>query len=96
MNDKTREQIEAMKNQTIGVEIEMNNITREKAARKVAEAVDGGHAYDKLQEDEFECERRRKSTDKYRNEVYIECGARVEEGDHDNGNNGERNQIYAL
>lgn len=30
MNDKTREQIEAMKNQTIGVEIEMNNITREK------------------------------------------------------------------
>ena len=66
------------------------------AARKVAEAVDGGHAYDKLQEDEFECERRRKSTDKYRNEVYIECGARVKEGDHDNGNNGERNQIYAL
>jgi len=37
MNDKTREQIEAMKNQTIGVEIEMNNITREKAARKVAD-----------------------------------------------------------
>lgn len=37
MNDKTREQIEAMKKQTIGVEIEMNNITREKAARKVAE-----------------------------------------------------------
>ena len=37
MNDKTREQIEAMKNQTIGVEVEMNNITREKAARKVAE-----------------------------------------------------------
>ena len=37
MNDKTREQIEAMKNQTIGVEVEMNNITREKAANKVAE-----------------------------------------------------------
>ena len=37
MNDKIREQIETMKNQTIGVEIEMNNITREKAARKVAE-----------------------------------------------------------
>lgn len=37
MNDKTREQIEAMKKQTIGVEIEMNNITREKAARKVAD-----------------------------------------------------------
>ena len=30
MNDKTREQIEAMKKQTIGVEIEMNNITRER------------------------------------------------------------------
>lgn len=37
MNEKTRAQIEAMKNQTIGVEVEMNNITREKAARKVAE-----------------------------------------------------------
>lgn len=37
MNEKTRAQIEAMKNQTIGVEIEMNNITREKAARKAAE-----------------------------------------------------------
>ena len=36
MNDKTREQIEAMKNQTIGVEIEGNNITREKAARTAA------------------------------------------------------------
>lgn len=37
MNEKTRAQIEAMKNQTIGVEVEMNNITREKAAKKVAE-----------------------------------------------------------
>ena len=45
MNDKTREQIEAMKNQTIGVEIEMNNITREKAARKCA-AYFGPRAWD--------------------------------------------------
>ena len=37
MNEKTRAQIEAMKNQTIGVEVEMNNITRQKAAAKVAE-----------------------------------------------------------
>ena len=37
MNEKTRAQIEAMKNQTIGVEVEMNNITREKAAKKAAE-----------------------------------------------------------
>ena len=37
MNDKTREQIEAMKMQTIGVEVEMNNITSEKAARTLAE-----------------------------------------------------------
>ena len=29
MNEKTRAQIEAMKNQTIGVEVEMNNITRQ-------------------------------------------------------------------
>ena len=37
MNEKTRAQIEAMKNQTIGVEVEMNNITCEKAAKKAAE-----------------------------------------------------------
>lgn len=37
MNEKTRAQIEAMKNQTVGVEVEMNNITREKAAKKAAE-----------------------------------------------------------
>lgn len=37
MNEKTRMQIEAMKKQTVGVEIEMNNITREKAAKKAAE-----------------------------------------------------------
>lgn len=36
MNEKTRNQIERMKNQTIGVEVEMNNITRKKAAEKVA------------------------------------------------------------
>lgn len=32
MKDKTRAQIEAMKSQTFGVEVEMNNITRENAA----------------------------------------------------------------
>ena len=32
MNEKTRIQIEEMKRQTIGVEVEMNNITRENAA----------------------------------------------------------------
>lgn len=37
MTDKTRSQIENMKKQTIGVEVEMNNITREKAARLAAE-----------------------------------------------------------
>ena len=37
MNEKTSRQIEEMKKQTIGVEIEMNNITREKAAHLVAE-----------------------------------------------------------
>ena len=39
MNEKTRAQIEAMKNQTIGVEVEMTGITREKAARLVAEVL---------------------------------------------------------
>ena len=36
MTEKTRKQIEAMKRQTIGVEIEMAKITREKACRTVA------------------------------------------------------------
>jgi len=37
MNEKTSNQIEEMKKQTIGVEVEMYNITREKAARTIAE-----------------------------------------------------------
>ena len=36
MNEKTTRQIEEMKKQTIGVEIEMNNITRDKAAKIAA------------------------------------------------------------
>lgn len=36
MNEKTRIQIEEMKKQTIGVEIEMNHITREKASKLAA------------------------------------------------------------
>lgn len=36
MNEKTRSQIEAMKQQTIGVEVEMYNITRKKAAETIA------------------------------------------------------------
>lgn len=37
MNEKTTKQIEKMMNQTIGVEVEMNNITRTKAAQLAAE-----------------------------------------------------------
>lgn len=37
MNEKTRNQIEEMKKQTIGVEVEMNSITRTAAAKKAAE-----------------------------------------------------------
>ena len=37
MNTKTARQIEEMKKQTIGVEVEMNSITREKAAKIAAE-----------------------------------------------------------
>ena len=37
MTEKTARQIENLKNQTIGVEIEMNNITREDAAKVAAE-----------------------------------------------------------
>ena len=37
MNEKTARQITEMKNQTIGVEVEMNNITRQKAAKVAAD-----------------------------------------------------------
>lgn len=37
MSEKTTRQIEEMKKQTIGVEVVMNNITREKAARLASE-----------------------------------------------------------
>lgn len=46
MNDKLTRQVEEMKKQTIGVEIEMNNITREKAAILAAEFFGTGrHQY---------------------------------------------------
>ena len=46
MNDKLTRQVEEMKKQTIGVEIEMNNITREKAASLAAEFFGTGrHQY---------------------------------------------------
>lgn len=45
MNEKTVQQIARMKDQTIGVEVEMNNITREKAARIAAEFF-GTHRYE--------------------------------------------------
>ena len=37
MNEKTVQQIARMKEQTIGVEVEMNHITREKAAKIAAD-----------------------------------------------------------
>ena len=46
MNDKLTRQVEEMKKQTIGVAIEMNNITREKAASLAAEFFGTGrHQY---------------------------------------------------
>ncbi len=45
MNEKTAQQIARMKEQTIGVEVEMNNITREKAARIAADFF-GTHRYE--------------------------------------------------
>ena len=45
MNEKVARQIKEMKKQTIGVEVEMNNITREKAAR-VAARYFGTHRYE--------------------------------------------------
>ena len=37
MNEKIKNQIEEMKKQTIGVEVEMNSITRESAAKLASE-----------------------------------------------------------
>ena len=45
MNTKVEQQVAEMKKQTIGVEVEMNNITREKAA-KVAATFFGTNKYD--------------------------------------------------
>ena len=42
MNEKTKIQIEKMKEQTIGVEVEMNSISRDKAARLAAEVFGTG------------------------------------------------------
>lgn len=46
MKETTRNQIEAMKQQTIGVEVEMNHITRQKAARLAAEFFGTGRSED--------------------------------------------------
>ena len=43
MTAKTKTQIEEMKNQTISVEVEMNSITRENAAKLAAEFFGTGH-----------------------------------------------------
>lgn len=43
MTEKTAQQIARMKTATIGVEIEMNNITREKAAKVAAEFFGTNH-----------------------------------------------------
>lgn len=45
MTEKTRYQVEQLKKQTIGVEVEMNNITRQKAAQIAAEFF-GTHLYE--------------------------------------------------
>ena len=46
MNDKTMNQINEMKQQTIGVEVEMNNITRRDAAKLAADFLGTGRFED--------------------------------------------------
>ncbi len=46
MNEHTERQISEMKNQTIGVEVEMNNITRQNAAKVAAEYFGTGRSED--------------------------------------------------
>ena len=50
MNEKTARQIAEMKNQTIGVEVEMNSITRENAAKLAAKesGIKKGYIYKAL------------------------------------------------
>ena len=45
MNEKIQNQIAEMKKQTIGVEVEMNNITRQKAAKLAAEKAAAAREY---------------------------------------------------
>ena len=46
MNERTERQIGEMKKQTIGVEVEMNNITRQNAAKVAAEYFGTGRSED--------------------------------------------------
>ena len=54
MNEKTARQIAEMKTQTIGVEVEMNNITRQKAA-KVAATYFGTGRYETVSYTHLSC-----------------------------------------
>ena len=47
MNEKTMNQIAEMKKQTIGVEVEMNSITRQNAAKLAAEFFGTGRFQDR-------------------------------------------------
>ena len=46
MNEKVTRRISEMKKQTIGVEVEMNNITRQEAAKTAAKLFDTGRYSD--------------------------------------------------
>ena len=55
MNEKTARQIAEMKNQTIGVEVEMNSITRQKAAKVHLERMGQSRARVEIPEGRFHC-----------------------------------------
>lgn len=82
--------------EAVGEEDEYGAAHELRPAGEVAEAVDGGHAHDELQEDEFERKGGGEGTDEYGDEVYVEGRARIEEGDDYDGYDGKGHEVDAL
>ena len=80
----------------VGQEDEHGAAHELRPSRQIAEAVDGGHAHDELQEDELERKGGGEGTDEYGDEVYVEGRAGVEEGDDNDGYDGKGHEVYAL
>ena len=90
------EQRVAYVGKAVGEEYEYGAAHELRPAGEVAEAVDGGHAHNELQEDEFERKGGGEGTDEYGDEVHVEGRARIEEGDNYDGYDGKGHEVDAL